>query len=188
MTESSKPRRRRTTDGMTPEQAREYRRQEYLRNGVKKRAAVRAYYSKNRERIKAKYKAERDKLRAKRRERLEGREGDAIRAAARMRYAKNPGPAIARANKRRRIALKAAAGTDRVAYAAFVNEVRTAHKYACHWCRKNVNRFDRRIDHIIPLSRGGMDAVQNLCCACHSCNAKKADKLPLVWLSEIGTP
>jgi 5-methylcytosine-specific restriction endonuclease McrA len=183
---SDKPRRRRTTDGMTPEAAREYRRQEYLRNGVKKRAAVRAYYHKNKKRIGAMYLAEREKRLARQRERRDGKDGDAMRAAARRRYAANPGPFIARANKRRRIAMKAAAGTDRVAYAAFVTEVRTAHKYDCHWCGKNVNRFDRRIDHIVPLSRGGLDSVQNLCCACEPCNSKKADKLPLVWLSEIG--
>jgi 5-methylcytosine-specific restriction endonuclease McrA len=157
------------------------------------------YYAANRERLKARareryhaakgesarrYLANRTKVLDRHRERR-GCDGEHVRAEARRRYAENPAPAIARANKRRAKLLRAGIGTDRAAYRAKVAEIRSAERIACEWCGLDVAKPDRRIDHVIPISRGGDDSAGNLCCACFRCNARKADKLPIEWLSEI---
>jgi 5-methylcytosine-specific restriction endonuclease McrA len=161
-----------------------------------KRDYMAEYYAKRREHLKAQAKRRYIETRAqaaaryqaKREEKLQALAalrsspaGDLMRQAQRQRYHANPGPAVARAHKRRAIKRHAAIGTDRAAYCAFVRLVRCAEVIACHWCAQPVKRADRRIDHVVPLSRGGADSVDNLCCACRLCNARKGSKLPSEW-------
>ncbi len=35
----------------------------------------------------------------------------------------------------------------------------------------------------IRIRRAGPDSAANICCACFACNARKADMLPIEWLS-----
>lgn len=44
----------------------------------------------------------------------------------------------------------------------------------CYYCRKPA----QVVDHLIPLSRGGTNEVENLVAACHECNSKKGTKTP----------
>ena len=48
----------------------------------------------------------------------------------------------------------------------------------CQYCGKKFKTQNLNIDHIIPRSRGGKDAWNNLVCACVKCNIKKGSKLP----------
>lgn len=50
----------------------------------------------------------------------------------------------------------------------------------CWWCGKPVGE-SYHVDHRIPLSRGGSNAVENLCITCPECNWRKYDKLPQEW-------
>lgn len=50
--------------------------------------------------------------------------------------------------------------------------------YHCRYCGEFLEPGQRTIDHIIPVSRGGTDAVENLCCCCRSCNSAKRDRTP----------
>lgn len=69
---------------------------------------------------------------------------------------------------------------DRNAYTAFVRHARAAPYIPCHWCGKATKpgRRRRHIDHIIPLAKGGADAVENLCVSCQRCNCSKGAKMP----------
>jgi hypothetical protein len=67
---------------------------------------------------------------------------------------------------------------DRIAILAYYKFVRTAERIKCHWCKQLIKRVDRRIDHIIPLAKGGPHLAINLCCACKNCNASKHARLP----------
>lgn len=56
-------------------------------------------------------------------------------------------------------------------------------KNVCFYCKrvvvvypKNLS-FSATIDHIIPLSKGGVNARYNLCVACRECNNKKGDNI-----------
>ena len=56
--------------------------------------------------------------------------------------------------------------------------------YKCFYCKSSVSLHPKKgsgvrmssIDHVIPLSRGGLDRKENWVIACRACNTKKAAK------------
>jgi hypothetical protein len=44
--------------------------------------------------------------------------------------------------------------------------------YTCQYCGSNENL---QADHIIPISKGGLDNLENLITACRKCNVRKKD-------------
>jgi len=57
-------------------------------------------------------------------------------------------------------------------------------RYICMYCGQKfpLSRLTR--DHILPKSRGGRDAYENLVVACQSCNSRKGNRTP----EEAGMP
>lgn len=49
--------------------------------------------------------------------------------------------------------------------------------YQCKLCGKQVTKKTATLDHVIPRSKGGTGAMNNLVTACAPCNRKKDDKL-----------
>jgi 5-methylcytosine-specific restriction endonuclease McrA len=47
-------------------------------------------------------------------------------------------------------------------------------RYTCQYCSAQ----GESVDHVLPLSRGGLWTWDNLVCACHRCNAKKGARTP----------
>jgi 5-methylcytosine-specific restriction endonuclease McrA len=164
----------------SPQGKRAYHAAYYRERAEEFKAKARERYQAQKEVLAGRYRATRDAKLAAARERLASC-GDSVRAAQRARYAEDSAPAIARANKRRAIQFAAALGTDRAAYRAKVKAIRAPELLACEWCHVDTTKANRRIDHVVPLSRGGADAADNLCCACFSCNARKGNKLPTEW-------
>ncbi|MCZ7539701.1 MAG: HNH endonuclease [Anaerolineae bacterium] len=54
----------------------------------------------------------------------------------------------------------------------------------CWWCNCDLNGV-YHADHLIPLSRGGGDAPENIVIACSSCNSSKGSKLPHEWCGRL---
>jgi 5-methylcytosine-specific restriction endonuclease McrA len=54
--------------------------------------------------------------------------------------------------------------------------------YVCQYCGRPT------LDHVVPKSQGGRSTWDNLVSACHSCNHKKADRIPAVWLDILEVP
>jgi 5-methylcytosine-specific restriction endonuclease McrA len=52
----------------------------------------------------------------------------------------------------------------------------------CRYCGTDGGPFD--IDHIVPLARGGLHAMENLGVACATCNRSKGAKLLAEWLPD----
>ena len=48
----------------------------------------------------------------------------------------------------------------------------------CQYCGKHFARSRLTIDHVVPQSRGGLDAWDNLVVACLKCNVKKGNRTP----------
>jgi 5-methylcytosine-specific restriction endonuclease McrA len=52
------------------------------------------------------------------------------------------------------------------------------YKFRCAYCGKEFTLFNRETrDHIIPISKGGDNAKENVVPACKSCNSKKSNKI-----------
>lgn len=50
----------------------------------------------------------------------------------------------------------------------------------CYYCQcKLGDKY--HVDHVVPLSRGGSNSIDNLVLACPECNLRKQDKLPHEW-------
>jgi 5-methylcytosine-specific restriction endonuclease McrA len=58
----------------------------------------------------------------------------------------------------------------------------------CHYCGcetrtgKNAGPIRRTVDHVIPVSFGGKDTLDNLVLACLGCNARKSNQVSLSQL------
>jgi len=65
------------------------------------------------------------------------------------------------------------------------SRVQARDNFTCFYC----GTFDEQgqVDHIIPLSRGGTDNLENLVWACQSCNSSKGDMTLQEWRSKQET-
>jgi hypothetical protein len=52
----------------------------------------------------------------------------------------------------------------------------------CLYCSGNDDLVG---DHLVPRSRGGLNLPENIVRACRSCNARKRDRLPSEWRSDL---
>jgi 5-methylcytosine-specific restriction endonuclease McrA len=57
-----------------------------------------------------------------------------------------------------------------------------AYQGMCAYC--GVNKADTK-DHVLPLSKGGSNNIDNIVPACLSCNSSKRDKSVLLWKSKL---
>lgn len=63
-----------------------------------------------------------------------------------------------------------------------ISKIEAAWGHRCYYC----NRGAESMDHLVPLSKGGANCVENLVPSCKSCNSKKGSKNPGIWLAQIG--
>lgn len=55
----------------------------------------------------------------------------------------------------------------------------------CQYCLKKIPFASSTRDHVLPRSKGGSNADDNIVLSCHKCNNKKSDKFP--YLNTIGS-
>ena len=51
----------------------------------------------------------------------------------------------------------------------------------CHYCRDSFPVADLTMDHVVPLSRGGLTVKSNVVPCCKDCNSRKQSLLPIEW-------
>lgn len=54
----------------------------------------------------------------------------------------------------------------------------------CAYCRQLFQLDEMTLDHVVPVSRGGVHAIKNKVLACKKCNSRKANKLASEYLAE----
>lgn len=54
----------------------------------------------------------------------------------------------------------------------------------CAYCGCDLNESGKHLDHIIPISRGGLHTINNVHWTCPTCNMSKGDKLEDEWLKK----
>lgn len=56
--------------------------------------------------------------------------------------------------------------------------IKKSQNYTCPLCGKSEPEIKLTIDHIMPLSKGGVHSKENIQALCHGCNSRKKDSLP----------
>jgi 5-methylcytosine-specific restriction endonuclease McrA len=51
-------------------------------------------------------------------------------------------------------------------------------RYTCQYCHRVLPTSELTLDHVIPRSRAGESAWENLVACCHHCNNKKGNRTP----------
>jgi len=51
-------------------------------------------------------------------------------------------------------------------------------RHLCMYCGQQYTRAELTRDHVLPLSRGGLDAWENVVAACLPCNVRKSNRTP----------
>lgn len=52
--------------------------------------------------------------------------------------------------------------------------------YTCQYCGERGGKLE--CDHVVPVSRGGSNELENLATACKKCNRSKRAKTPAEWM------
>jgi 5-methylcytosine-specific restriction endonuclease McrA len=53
----------------------------------------------------------------------------------------------------------------------------------CAYCHEPMHPRDKTLDHVVPVSKGGIHSITNVVIACKSCNSRKRARTPEQWLS-----
>lgn len=67
-----------------------------------------------------------------------------------------------------------------------VEKMMRSQRHLCINCKTDLKQSGYHIDHIMPLSLGGIHADENLQLLCPTCNIKKHNKHPIAWANENG--
>ena len=54
-------------------------------------------------------------------------------------------------------------------------------KGVCHYCGRRFPAKTLTMDHVVPISRGGLSKKGNIVACCKECNNKKRYLLPVEW-------
>lgn len=52
---------------------------------------------------------------------------------------------------------------------------------SCYYCNVELNSDTATMDHVVPISRGGLSKPGNLVPACHQCNLNKRSMTAVEW-------
>ena len=155
----------------TPEKFRERDRLRRIKYAEERRARCRAWHAKNKERISAKRKENREALSAARAD-WRARNIDRDRANAKDWKLRNRSRILVYW-QRKRVKRLAAPGTiSRKEWTAVVEK----YNYTCLCCGRSEPEIKITIDHVIPVSRGGSNTIDNVQPLCFECNLRKFTK------------
>lgn len=97
-------------------------------------------------------------------------------------YARCPEAAVARVHTRR-ARISASEGTHT---AADLAEILAAQGGRCAYCRIDLKKTKKHVDHIVALAAGGSNARSNLQYLCQPCNQSKSARDPIVFAQFMG--
>lgn len=105
--------------------------------------------------------------------------------AARMGHRKSPWVMLAR--KHRRDARIQGVYEDGSVSADLLKELWT-NTQTCLYCGRDLNSFNKSVEHMHPMSKGGSHIIDNVVIVCSACNERKRQKWFDEWVEEINEP
>jgi 5-methylcytosine-specific restriction endonuclease McrA len=79
-------------------------------------------------------------------------------------------------NTRRRAVVRGAEVKDGGRVNRLIQKWRQAKQFTCYYCGNSFGIRSLEVEHIVPISRGGMHTVENICKSCPKCNSSKHTK------------
>lgn len=150
------------------EQYREAKRRYYAIHKDRQKTASDIWRKKNPDKIKEQSRRSRE------------RHPDRLNARVKRWKGGHPERVLSYGHKRRSLARSGSFSDDEI------NTIYRLQKGKCAYCRKRLRKSFER-DHIVPLSRGGINEARNIQLVCRrSCNQKKSNKDPMEFAREIG--
>lgn len=141
------------------------------KNREKMRQRTRDWYRNNLEYNRTRKQVYREKLSEKQKVRR--------KMLARRWYSRNRSCFILATTKRKR--LKDSQTVNLPAIKTWMREVLSRPMAKCYYCRSVVLTSQIDFDHVIPLSKGGLHCVSNLCVSCSHCNGSKFNRPFSQW-------
>jgi 5-methylcytosine-specific restriction endonuclease McrA len=149
------------------------RMERYYSNKSKEIAAGKLWASRNRDKTR--------KASTKYRSKPEYKEYNRIRM---LKYRQdNRGIVNSIAQKRRAFKRNTTVDMDRIL--EWMKLVHSKPTFICQYCKTEYPTNRVHFDHIVPLCRGGVHSIENLCASCPSCNLSKGKKLLSEWTAPI---
>ena len=71
-------------------------------------------------------------------------------------------------------------------YADWERALRSKKTFVCYWCEKRKPTKKLHIDHMVPISKGGVDGISNVVPSCAHCNQTKSAKDLETWAPSVG--
>ena len=146
----------------------------------------RSYHAANRDRIRAKWFATPVEARRERRKKWEAKNADKLRTYLAEWQKQNMERVreYRRASRlKRRVQTLGSPGRHT---AADLVAILQAQDHRCAYCRADLRKVEKHLDHIVPLAKGGSDDRTNLQYTCGYCNRTKSAKDPLAFARERG--
>jgi hypothetical protein len=56
-------------------------------------------------------------------------------------------------------------------------QILVAADFTCAYCGSRPGSDHLHVDHLVPITKGGSDNTENLCCACETCNRRKSNAI-----------
>lgn len=160
--------------------------QYYSENKEKCKAYTKKYSAENKDRIKASrknYKSKNRELIARKNREYNEANRDTIKARKRRYYDENRDRYRSYVRNRRAL-IRGAEGTHSKDDIILILEKQN---WLCAnpMCSKDLQKVQRHVDHIVPLSKGGSNLPSNLQCLCGKCNRSKHDMDFDDWLKRM---
>lgn len=89
---------------------------------------------------------------------------------------------LSAASLQKRRALIKKASVNLAGIRTFFKKVKSKATVICYYCQQPTPGKGCHFDHIVPLSKGGLHGVENLCVTCPSCNNSKHVKQLESWV------